>query len=221
MRSVQGGRQEVDLGLEDVYALEHARGAVFQVLLQHAAIDEFDLPALHDFETTCAAQVYELSAIDDLQEVQVEERIVQMLAEILEPEDRLVGDEPRFVKVVALERERQGLFEDKIPDESQLRGEVRLCCVNRNEVERFPAPLGVGVRIVRHPFGAWLALRVAEQRHLNRRRIKTLVDIAQSSVVPPRHFLQQATSRNLRYFLEVTRHAQTRRQWHASCLLKR
>src|SRR6266853_2898321 len=147
MRPVQGGRQEVDLGLEDIDALEHARSAVFQVLLQHAAIDEFDLPALHDFETTCAAQVYELSAIDDLQEVQVEERIVQMLAEILEPEDRLVGDEPRFVKVVALERERQGLFEDKIPDESQLRGEVRLCCVNRHEVERFQAPLGVGVRL--------------------------------------------------------------------------
>src|SRR6266852_3041663 len=33
-------------------------------------------------------------------------------------------------------------------------------------------------------------------------------------------FLRQATSRNLRYLLEVTRHAQTRPQWHASCLLK-
>jgi hypothetical protein len=40
MRPVQGGRQEVDLRLENVDALEHARGAVFQVLLQHAAIDE-------------------------------------------------------------------------------------------------------------------------------------------------------------------------------------
>src|SRR6266852_3219570 len=221
MRPVQGGRQEVDLGLEDVYSLEHARGAVFQVLLQHAAIDEFDLPALHDFETARPAQLYELSAIDDLQEVQIEERVVEVLAEILKPEDRLVGDEPRFVKVALLERERQGLLKDKIPDKSQLRGEVRLCRVNRHEVERFQAPIGVGVRIVRHPFGAWVALRVAEQRHLNRRRIKTLVDIAPFSVVPPRHFLQQATSRNLRYFLEVTRHAQTRRQWHASCLLKR
>src|SRR5258708_13100452 len=152
MRPVQGGRQEVDLGLEDMEALEHARSAVFQLLLEHAAIDEFDLPALHDFETTCAAQVYELSAIDDLQEVQVEERIVQMLAEILEPEDRLVGDEPRFVKVVALERERQGLFEDKIPDESQLRGEVRLCCVNRHEVELFHTPLGCVVPILPLPF---------------------------------------------------------------------
>jgi hypothetical protein len=134
MRPVQGGRQEVDLGLEDVDALQHARGAVFQVLLQHTAIDEFDLPALHDFETTRPAQIYESSAIDDLQEVQVEERIVEVLAEILEPEDRLVGDEPRFVKVVALGRERQGLLEDKIPDKSQLRGEVRLCRVNRHEV---------------------------------------------------------------------------------------
>src|SRR5260370_9307433 len=178
MRPVQGGRQEVDLGLEDNDAFEEARSAVFKWLMQHAAIDEFDLPALHDFETTCAAQVYELSAIDDLQEVQVEERIVQMLAEILEPEDRLVGDEPRFVKVVALERERQGLFEDKIPDESQLRGEGRLCSVNRPEFDRFQPPLGVVVRIVRHPFGPWLALRVAEQQHLNRRRIKQLVDLA-------------------------------------------
>jgi HSP90 family molecular chaperone len=118
MRPVQGGRQEVDLGLEDVDALEHARGAVFQVLLQHAAIDEFDLPALHDFETTRPAQIYELSAIDNLQEVQIEERVVEVLAEILESEDRLVGDEARFVEVVALERERQGLLEDKIPDES-------------------------------------------------------------------------------------------------------
>jgi hypothetical protein len=105
MRPVQGGRQEVDLGLEDVDALQHARGAVFQVFLQHAAIDEFDLPALHDLETTRPAQIYELSAIDNLQEVQIEERIVEVLAEILEPEDRLVGDEPRLVKVIALERE--------------------------------------------------------------------------------------------------------------------
>src|SRR5258705_6927685 len=140
MRPVKGGRQKVDLGLEDVDALEHAGGAAFQVLLQHAAIDELDLPALHDFDTTRAAQVYESSAIDDLQEIQIEERIVEVLAQILEAEDRLVGDEPRLVKVVALERERQGLFEDKIPDESHLRGEVRLCRFNRHEV----APLGVG-----------------------------------------------------------------------------
>src|SRR5258706_10876821 len=147
MRPVQRGRQEVDLGLEDVDALEHAGGAAFQVLLQHAAIDEFDLPALHDFETARAAQVHESSAIDDLQEIQIEERIVEVLAQILEPEDRLVGDEPRLVKIVALERERQGLFEDKIPYESQLRGEVCLCRFNRHEVERFRAPLGVGVRL--------------------------------------------------------------------------
>src|SRR5258708_22408409 len=101
MRPVQGGRQEVDLGLEDVYALEHARGAVFQVLLQHAAIDEFDLPALHDFEAARRAQVYELPAIDDLQEVQIEKGVVEVLAEILEAEDRLVGNEPRLVEVVA------------------------------------------------------------------------------------------------------------------------
>src|SRR5258706_9140277 len=147
MRPVQRGRQEVDLGLEDVDALEHAGGAAFQVLLQHAAIDEFDLPALHDFETARAAQVHESSAIDDLQEIQVEEGIVEVLAQILEPEDRLVGDEPRLVKVVALERERQGLLEDKIPDESQLRGEVSLCRFNRHEVERFQAPSSVGVRL--------------------------------------------------------------------------
>src|SRR5258706_216781 len=98
MRPVQRGRQEVDLGLEDVDALEHAGGAAFQVLLQHAAIDEFDLPALHDFEATRAAQVHESSAIDDLQEIQVEEGIVEVLAQILEAEDRLVGDEPRLVK---------------------------------------------------------------------------------------------------------------------------
>src|SRR5260221_12057212 len=105
MRPVQGGREEVDLWLEDVDALEHARGAVFQVLLQYAAIDEFDLPALHDLETTRPAKLHKSSAIDDLQKVQVEEGIVEVLAEILEPEDRLVGDEPRFMKEVPLERE--------------------------------------------------------------------------------------------------------------------
>src|SRR5260370_29177947 len=137
MRPVQGGRQEVDLGLEDVDALEHARSAVFQVLLQHAAIDEFDLPALHDFETTRPAQLYESSAIDNLQEVQVEERVVEVLAEILEPEDRLVADEPRFVKVAALERERQGLFEDTLRHNSHRRREARLCPASPHGVSRY------------------------------------------------------------------------------------
>jgi hypothetical protein len=109
------------------------------VLLQHAAIDKFNLPALDDFETTCRTQVYKLSAIDDLQEVQIEEGIVEVRAEIFEPEDRLVLDESRFVKVTALGRERQGLFEDKITDKSQLRGEIGLCRVNRHEEKRFQA----------------------------------------------------------------------------------
>src|SRR5258708_5345481 len=61
-----------------------------------------------------------------------------------------------------------------------------------------------------------------------RRRAATLQTTPNQIVSPYRPVLRrsattfppQAASRNLRYLLEVTRHAQTRPQWHASCLLK-
>src|SRR5882672_994419 len=102
MRPVQAGREQADLRLQDVDAFEQARGSVFQMLLQYNTVDEFDLSALHDLEAACRAQVDQLTAVDDLHEVQIQEGIVEVLAEILQPEDRLVLDELRLVKVGAL-----------------------------------------------------------------------------------------------------------------------
>ncbi len=51
MRPVQAGREQVDLRLQDVDALEQARGPVFQMLLQQKTVDELDLTSLHDLET--------------------------------------------------------------------------------------------------------------------------------------------------------------------------
>src|SRR5881296_2406369 len=102
MRPVEGGRQLVDLRFQDVDAFEQASGASFQMLLQYKTIDELDLTSLHDLETARRAQIDELSFIDDLHEIQIQERIVEVLAEILQPEDRLVLDEVRLVKIGAL-----------------------------------------------------------------------------------------------------------------------
>src|SRR6266478_1226436 len=102
MRPVESGRQLVDLRFQDVDAFEQARGPVFQVLLQYKTIHELDLTPLHDLETARRAQIDELPLIDDLHEVQIQKRIVEVLAEILEPENRLVLDELRLVKIGAL-----------------------------------------------------------------------------------------------------------------------
>src|SRR6266852_1992927 len=102
MRPVEGGRQLVDLRFQDVDAFEQASGPVFQVLLQNKTVDELDLTSLHDLETARRAQIDQLTAVDNLREVQIQERVVEVLAEILEPEDRLVLDELRLVKVGAL-----------------------------------------------------------------------------------------------------------------------
>src|SRR6266513_107762 len=102
MRPVQAGSEQVDLRLEDVDALEQAGSSVFQMLLQDKPVDEFDLTTLHDLEATRGAQVDQLTAVDDLHEVQIQEWIVEVLAEILQPEDRLVLDELRVVNVGAL-----------------------------------------------------------------------------------------------------------------------
>jgi hypothetical protein len=98
MRPVQARREQVDLRLQDVDAFEQAGSSVFQVLLKDDSIDEFDPTALHDLEAARGAQVDQLTAVDDLHEVQIEEGIVEVLAKILEPEDRLVLDELRLVK---------------------------------------------------------------------------------------------------------------------------
>ena len=102
MRPVQARREQVDLRLQDVDAFEQAGSSVFQVLLKDDSIDEFDPTALHDLEAARGAQVDQLTAVDDLHEVQIEEGIVEVLAKILEPEDRLVLDELRLVKIGAL-----------------------------------------------------------------------------------------------------------------------
>src|SRR5213592_1665558 len=102
MRPVEGGRQQVDLWLQDVDALKQASGPVFQMLLQYKTIDELDLTSLHDLETARRTQIDELPLIDDLHEIQIQERIVEVLAKILEPEDRLVLDEFRLVQVGTL-----------------------------------------------------------------------------------------------------------------------
>src|SRR5438309_4788890 len=102
MRPVEGGRQLVDLRFQDVDAFKQASGPVFQVLLQYKTIHKLDLTPLHDLETARRAQIDELPPIDDLHEVQIQERIVEVLTKILKPEDRLVLDELRLVKVGAL-----------------------------------------------------------------------------------------------------------------------
>jgi len=43
-----------------------------------------------------------LAPVDNLHEVQIQERIVEVLAKIRQPEDRLVLDELRLVKVGTL-----------------------------------------------------------------------------------------------------------------------
>src|SRR6266480_900305 len=102
MRPVEGGRQQVDLRFQDVDAFKQASGPVFQMLLQYKTIDELDLTALHDLEAACRTQIDELPFIDNLYEIQIQERIVEVLAKILKPEDRLVLDEFRLVKVGTL-----------------------------------------------------------------------------------------------------------------------
>src|SRR5437870_11906218 len=102
MRPVEGGRQLVDLRFQDVDAFEQASRPVFQVLLQYQTIHELDLTSLHDLETARRAQIDELPLIDDLQEIQIQEGIVEVLAKILQPEKRLVLDELRLLKVGAV-----------------------------------------------------------------------------------------------------------------------
>jgi len=91
------------------------------MLLQNKTVDELDLTPLHDLETARRAQIDQLTAVDNLREVQIQERVVEVLAEMLEPEDRLVLDELRLVKVGALGCKRQGLLEEEVPDLSQLK----------------------------------------------------------------------------------------------------
>src|SRR5712671_5672893 len=121
MGAVEGACQQVDLRFQYVDAFEQARGAVFQMLLQYKTIDELDLASLHDLETARRAQIDELPPIDDLHEIQIQEGIVEVPAKILKPEDRLVLDELRLVEIGTLRWKRQGLFEEKVPDLSQLR----------------------------------------------------------------------------------------------------
>ncbi len=102
MRPVEGGRQQVDLRFQDVDAFKKASGPILQVLLEYKTIDELDLTSLHDLETVRRAQIDEAPLIDDLHEIQIQERIVEVLAKILKPEDRLVLDELRLVKVATL-----------------------------------------------------------------------------------------------------------------------
>jgi hypothetical protein len=102
MRSVESGCQQVDLRFQDIDALEQARGSVFQMLLQYKTVDELDLTPLYDLETARGAQVDKLTPVDDLHEVQIQERIVEVLAQILQPEDCLVLDELLLVKIGAL-----------------------------------------------------------------------------------------------------------------------
>ena len=102
MRPVESGSQQIDLRFQDVDPFKQARGSAFQMLLQHETVDELDLTPLHDLDTARRAQVDELTAVDDLHEVQIQEGIVEMLAEILQPEDRLVLHQLPLVKVGAL-----------------------------------------------------------------------------------------------------------------------
>jgi hypothetical protein len=102
MRPVESGCQQVDLRFQDVDAFKQARGSVFQMLLQDKTVDELDLTSLHDLETARSAQIDQLAMVDNLNEVQIQERIVEVLAEILQPEDRLILDQVALVKVGAL-----------------------------------------------------------------------------------------------------------------------
>src|SRR5262249_27348129 len=121
MRPIERGRERADLGLEDVDALEEARRAVLEVLLQHTAIDELDGPALNQLDAARVLHVDELPAVDDLQELEAEKRVVEVPTQILEPEDRLMLDQTGTVEVAALRRKRLSLLEEEIPHQPQLR----------------------------------------------------------------------------------------------------
>jgi hypothetical protein len=51
----------------------------------------------------------------------VKEGIIEMLAQVLEPEDRLILEETRLMEMAALRRQRCSLLEEKIPHQPQLR----------------------------------------------------------------------------------------------------
>ncbi len=75
---IERGGERVDVRLEDVESFQHARRAFFEVLLQHAAIDEPDLPLLDQLVEVRARKIDRFAGLEQVQVVQVEQRVVQV-----------------------------------------------------------------------------------------------------------------------------------------------
>jgi len=97
--AVERRRERVDLGLENVEPLQHARGAALEMLLQHAPVDEADLALLHELVETRRRQVDRLARLEEIHVVQVEQRIVQVTAQMREREELLGGHQVRAMDV--------------------------------------------------------------------------------------------------------------------------
>src|SRR5262249_29371860 len=83
--------------------------------LQHAAVDEFDGATLDDLHTARFLHVDELPAIDDLQKLEGEKRVVEVLAQVLEAKNRLVLDQPGAVQIGAFRRQGRNLLKQTSP----------------------------------------------------------------------------------------------------------
>src|SRR5882672_515032 len=145
VRPVERRREQADLRLEDIDAFEQEGRPVLQVLLQHAAVDEFDRTALNEFYAARVLQVDELPTVDDLQEFQMQKRVVEVFAQVLEAEDRLVLDQARPVQIAALRRQRRSLLEKEISHQPQLRRKLGHVHSANQEYVRPRTPIVPGI----------------------------------------------------------------------------
>src|SRR5215467_12982548 len=116
--AVQCGRKRVHLRLEDVHAFQHARRAILQVTLQYAMIDELYLPLLDYLVDARVREVDGLPCLEEIEVVEVEQRIVQVTAEVLEREELLIGDQIRSVHMGDVARRAEALLEVEVADAS-------------------------------------------------------------------------------------------------------
>ena len=89
--AIEHRRERVDVRFEDVEPFEHARGALGKMLLQHPPVDERDLAPLHDLVEPRVCEIDRLARLEQIQEIHVEQRIVEVPAQVLEREELLAG----------------------------------------------------------------------------------------------------------------------------------
>jgi len=95
LAAVECRRERIDLRLEDVEPFEHARGAILEMCLQHALVDERDLAFLHELVQACRRKVDRLAGLEEVQVIEIEQRVVQMPPKVGEREQLLFGHESR------------------------------------------------------------------------------------------------------------------------------